>query len=143
MRSHGRAFVDIVLLIILVQARVCEAIFARADEIWMNGCQRSDITRQDTGLKPVHHRFQERHTSNDDTELDLYGGEEDTAEIIKCLIARKKGLVQEHKAEDYDRNHPTHLSARPSCERAECTYKARDENARIAGILVCRCNCTS
>lgn len=56
-RSHGRAFVDLVLPIILVRASICEAIFARADKIWMDWCQRSDITCQDTGLKLVHDRF--------------------------------------------------------------------------------------
>lgn len=85
----------------------------------MDGCQRSDSTCQDTGLTLVHDRFQERHTSHDDTKMDVYGGEEDTAEIIKCPIARKKGIIQKDKAEEYDRNHPAHLSARLSCERTE------------------------
>lgn len=119
MRSHSRAIVDLVFPIVLVRASICEAIFARADKIWMHWCQRPDITCQDTGLKPVHDRFQERHTSDDDTKMDVYGGEEGTTEFIECPIARKKRTIQEDKAEKDDRNHPAHLSARLSCERTE------------------------
>lgn len=141
--SHSRAIVDLILPIILVRASICEAIFARADKIWMQGCQRSNITCQDTSLKPVHDRFQERHTSDDDAKMDVYGGEEGTTEIIECPIARKKETIQKEKAEEYDRNNPAHLSVRLSWSELSCTYKARDENARIAGIFSRRRKCTS